>query len=69
MRARGLRVTALAGPLRLLALVIARRALARDHPVTATSSSSIRPLSVFEAHSYSLAYFFVISLRAAIDNR
>src|SRR5665647_3555119 len=32
MRARGLRVTALAGPLRLLALVIARRALARDAP-------------------------------------
>jgi hypothetical protein len=45
----------------LVALVIARRALARDQPVTATSSASIRPLSFFEARAYCLAYFFVIS--------
>jgi len=61
VRARGLRCTDRAVPLRLVALVIARRALARDQPVTATSSSSIRSLSFFEARAYSLAYFFVIS--------
>jgi hypothetical protein len=38
-------------PLRLLATVIARRVLARDKPATAMSSSSIRPLSFFEACS------------------
>src|SRR5664280_1272899 len=61
VRARGLRWTARAGPLRLAAAATARRALARDQPVTATSSSSIRPLSFFEARSYSFAYFLVIS--------
>jgi hypothetical protein len=61
VRARGLRCTDRAVPLRLVALVIARRALARDQPVTATSSASIRPLSFFEARAYCLAYFFVIS--------
>ena len=69
VRARGLRSTDRAAPLRFAAAVIARRALARDHPVTATSSSSTRPLSFFEARQYSLAYFFVISRRVAIDNR
>jgi len=69
VRALGLRRTDRAGPLRFAAAVIARRALARDQPVTATSSSSTRPLSFFEARPYSLAYFFVISRRVAIDNR
>ncbi len=49
------------GPRRLLAAAIARRALARDHPVTPTSSFSIRPLSFFAAAAYLRAYLFVIS--------
>jgi len=57
----GLRRTDRAGPLRFAAAMIARRALARDQPVTATSASSTRPLPFFDAPSYSLAYFFVIS--------
>jgi len=61
VRARGLRRTDRAGPLRFAAAVIARRALARDQPVTATTSSSTRPLPFFEARLYSFAYFFVIS--------
>ena len=69
VRARGLRRTARAGPSRLAAATIAGRALARDQPVTATASSSIRPLSFFEARWYSMAYFFMISSHVAIDSR
>ncbi len=61
VRARCLRWTARAGPRHLPAAAVARRALARDQPVTATSPSSIRPRSFFEARSYSFAYLFVIS--------
>lgn len=44
------------------------RPLSRDHPVTATTSSSNRPLSFFDALAYSRAYFLVISALDAIDN-
>jgi hypothetical protein len=45
-----------------------RRALSRDQPVTATTSSSSRPRSFFDAARYALAYLVVISARAFIDN-
>ncbi|MGI8723001.1 MAG: hypothetical protein ACR2JG_12325, partial [Geodermatophilaceae bacterium] len=60
--------TARAEPFRLAATAIDRRALALDHPVTPTSSSSSWPFSFFVADTYARAYFLVISLRVAIDN-
>jgi hypothetical protein len=42
--------------------------LSRDHPVTATTSSSSRDRSDLEEVRYVLAYFTVISVRVAIDN-
>lgn len=56
------------GPRRTRADASARRALARDHPVTAITSSSIADLSFFRADAYACAYARVISLRATIDN-
>ncbi len=53
---------------RLAAAVSRRRALSRDQPVTATTSSRILPLSFFDAFAYALAYLVVISARDAIDN-
>lgn len=45
-----------------------RRALSRDQPVTATTSSNNWPRSFFDARTYPLAYFAVISARTVIDN-
>ena len=45
-----------------------RRALSRLQPVTEQTSSSIRPLSFFDAFAYAPAYFPVISALARIDN-
>ena len=45
-----------------------RRALSRDHPVTPTTSSRIRPLSPFAAFTYVLPYLVVTSARDIIDN-
>jgi len=42
--------------------------LSRDHPVTATTSSSRRDRSDLEELRHALAYFAVISARVAIDN-
>ena len=44
------------------------RALSRDQPVTATTSSSSLPLSFFDALAYALANFVVISARDPIDS-
>jgi len=52
----------------LAATAIDRRALALEHPVTPTSSSSSRPFSFLAADAYARAYFLVIYLRVAIDN-
>jgi len=52
----------------LAATAIDRRALALEHPVTPTSSSSSRPFSFLVADAYARAYFLVIYLRVAIDN-
>jgi hypothetical protein len=52
---RGLRRTAFAGPRRLPARDTCRRTLPRDHPVTATSSSSSTLRAFFEAAWYALA--------------
>ena len=72
MRARGLRVRTATGrpdPGRAFpAATNRRRALSLDQPVTATTSSSIRPRSFFPARAYALAYFAVISARDCIDN-
>ena len=56
-----------AGPV-LAAATSLRRALSRLQPVTATTSSNIRPLSCLEALAYALAYLIVISARDFIDN-
>ncbi len=45
-----------------------RRALSRFQPVTAHTSSSIRPLSPLDALAYAVAYFLVISTLAPIDS-
>lgn len=45
-----------------------RRALSRDQPVTATTSSSTRPLSFFDATAYAFANLLVTSARDPIDN-
>ncbi len=68
VRGRGTRFTAFCGPRRFPAAVTCRRAFARDQPVVATSSSSIRPRTFFDAAPYSRAYFFVISRLVDIDN-
>ncbi len=52
---------------RCAALVSRRRALSRDQPVTDTTSSRIRPLSLSAALN-ALAYLVVISARDVIDN-
>ena len=49
---------------RLAAATRRRRALSRLQPVTAQTSSRIRPLSFFDALVYALAYFPVISALA-----
>jgi len=56
-------------PFRVAATAIDRRALALDHPVSPTSWSNSRPFSFLAADAYARAYFLVISLRVAIDNR
>ena len=45
-----------------------RRALSRDHPVTPTTSSRIRPLSPFPAFTYAFAYLVVTSAREFIES-
>ncbi|MBA2717356.1 MAG: hypothetical protein H0U51_09950 [Propionibacteriales bacterium] len=45
-----------------------RRALSRDHPVTSTTASRIRPLSFLLAFTYAFAYLLVTSARDVIDN-
>jgi hypothetical protein len=64
VRGRGFRLAFRTGVLRPSALDNARRALARDQPVTPTRSSRILPLSFFVARAYSAADALVISLRA-----
>jgi len=68
VRGRGARATARRGPFRCPAAATCRRAFARDQPVVATSSSSNRPRTFFDADAYSRAYFFVISRLAPIDS-
>ena len=52
-----------------MATVLRRRlAPSRLQPITARTSSSIRPLSIFDALAYAPAYFLVISTLARIDN-
>ena len=53
---------------RFAAEVSRRRALSRDQPVTPTTWPRIRPLSFFEALTYTLAYLVVTSARDIIDN-
>ena len=52
-----------------MATVLRRRlAPSRLQPITARTSSSIRPLSFFDALAYAPTYFLVISTLARIDN-
>lgn len=67
-RDRGLRAVLTTRGRGFAASASRRRALSRDQPVFATTSSKSLPCCFFDALAYAVAYFAVISTRADIDN-